>query len=940
MRRLNPVLVFFISLIPGFISAGVTGGLRGIVTEALTGEPCEGVAVAFLEYGQETGLSTYTDLSGRFIILEVPPGEYTVEFALPGYETLVVKDVWVKADEMINLPSVYLSSGEGSDTTSLYDTLPYSRFNNQGLGHIEQPTDYPPVSLPPPPRSYFSGRLYGETKRVMGNVGVKLVPLEAMDSFETKSYQDGNYQIVVPPGSYLVEVCQGDSSIKLLPVTLFEEQYLNLNIMIAPVTTFSQSNTPGTGSVVGRVGDLVDDIPLPEVKITVYQDAKSVMETTADSTGNYHIDALAPGNYVIRFAPNEFYSTAVIVHVLPDTLISMDVRVRNSSKDIIYIVDGINAHDPVADDPSKCLDDVVHSVFDMWKGIETAPELYVHPDFKDAPLSTRSTKDGLSADADAGYETPGNQFYGLGRLRYYDRHKRSVFRILDLSSRYKRRGNIRDSGKEIPNSGYENFDVDAFINIEQPVYPNWFWGYAFYTFSAGDSSILAPPAISLSGLEVNNQHNLNLSSHFRPWNSHKQDIELRFYWHRSNRNFNIISPINDGSEEFDLTNQTLFDAYYFTLRPEIQAGRGGAFRLDLRYGLTHASSQRDLFLTDSIGTSEIEAPSPFPDARRSTLEGMLQFVYPEYPIRIEYRGIDYNTGKKRYRYSPPSGLVAFLVGAGYKLVQTYVLDYPVENHDQTHGNWEGMVGIIIQPWTLSIPLYVERKCRAPWIIESYSQGPYLQTSNQGNSDLEPQKAVNISAGINQVISPEDLDRPLHIYWSVSGFYNRVADYIYQERTGETEYGLPVVTWRNVEDARFIGTEATLSIYPVKGFGVISNIVYQQADDMTEGVPLGQIPPLSGDVTLRYYNKIIDVNLWMDWAADQDRLGAYETETPGYKVFNASVEMNFFYWFEFPLEIGLTAKNILNTYYEDHLSWTKDYYGEPGRSIGISLSAGF
>ncbi|MBD3286323.1 TonB-dependent receptor [candidate division WOR-3 bacterium] len=740
MRRLITFLVFSLSLIPVVVSAGVTGMLRGTVTDAATGGGCEGVLVILLRHGQETDYSTHTNQNGEYAISDIPPGGYAVQFSTDGYRTFAVSAL-IEVDRIIQMDAVL-----SKDT-----------------------------------------------------------PIEA-----------------------------------------------------------------------------------------------------DDSTG------------------------------------------QNPAHELGLPTERINAKDPVADEACRPSESIVHVVYTMWHGIKTAPRFYVHPDFKDAPLNFTPRKDGLSGACDAGYQTQENLYRGFGNLEY---RRRSSSLTTDLW--FGGRANIRDAEKVIPNSGFNRGLIDFHPHFYKPGFP--YWGYMFYTFSASDSAIIAPPEVSLSRLEKNNRHNLSVSNHLRPRRPMRPDnldIELRFDWNRVNRDFHLIYPDSTGSGEYELNNQTLFDIYTVSLIPEIDIDgygrflRGGAFRVDLNCELITASSNRASFINDTATTREMDSYLPYPDSRQTTFEGVIQFAFPEHPIQVEETGIDENTGEIRYRYARPPKPVAFLAGAGYKSVKTDLPDTarsPFELEDHVNGSWDGQLGVIIQPWTLSIPVFAERQFRAPSITERCGIGPYLNTSFLGNPELEPEKSLKLSAGINQVIIP-DQERWFHLYWSMSGFVNIINDYIYSERTGVHDYGLPQVTWRNVSDARVMGGEATLSFYPlfypIRGLGIISNVYYQQADDVSTGTPLGCIPPLKGDVTLRYYNFFLDVNVWMEWAAEQDRLGAYETETPAHHVFNASLELNFYKWTRFPLEMSLSVNNICNTYYQDHLSWTKDYYGQPGRSFGASMSAGF
>lgn len=56
--------------------------LYGVVTDAQTGYPIEGVKVTI------AGLTTYTNASGNYLFTELTPGSYSIEFSKDGYETL------------------------------------------------------------------------------------------------------------------------------------------------------------------------------------------------------------------------------------------------------------------------------------------------------------------------------------------------------------------------------------------------------------------------------------------------------------------------------------------------------------------------------------------------------------------------------------------------------------------------------------------------------------------------------------------------------------------------------------------------------------------------------------------------------------------------------------------------------------------------------------
>ena len=71
-----------------------TGRLTGIVTDAETGQPLSGVQV-FLE---GTGIGTLTAENGRYFLLNIQPGTYTVGASLIGYSDIRTQNVLVAVD--------------------------------------------------------------------------------------------------------------------------------------------------------------------------------------------------------------------------------------------------------------------------------------------------------------------------------------------------------------------------------------------------------------------------------------------------------------------------------------------------------------------------------------------------------------------------------------------------------------------------------------------------------------------------------------------------------------------------------------------------------------------------------------------------------------------------------------------------------------------------
>jgi outer membrane receptor for ferrienterochelin and colicin len=76
------------------VYAGTTGKIRGTVTDATTSEPLVGVSVVV----QGTTLGAASDFEGNYVILNIPPGDYTVLISSVGYQQTRFQGVKVFVD--------------------------------------------------------------------------------------------------------------------------------------------------------------------------------------------------------------------------------------------------------------------------------------------------------------------------------------------------------------------------------------------------------------------------------------------------------------------------------------------------------------------------------------------------------------------------------------------------------------------------------------------------------------------------------------------------------------------------------------------------------------------------------------------------------------------------------------------------------------------------
>ncbi len=92
------IVLFLLALLiwasPGALQAQTTGKIAGQVMDASTREPLAGANVMVV--GMPIGATT--DLDGRYVILNVPPGAHQLKFIYIGFQPLTVENVGVRID--------------------------------------------------------------------------------------------------------------------------------------------------------------------------------------------------------------------------------------------------------------------------------------------------------------------------------------------------------------------------------------------------------------------------------------------------------------------------------------------------------------------------------------------------------------------------------------------------------------------------------------------------------------------------------------------------------------------------------------------------------------------------------------------------------------------------------------------------------------------------
>ncbi len=88
------VFSFVVIFFPSLVWAGVAGKIAGTIKDTHTQEPLPGATIRLLG----TNIGTFTDEDGDYFLINLPPGDYTVQATLIGYEPVIQKNVKVLVD--------------------------------------------------------------------------------------------------------------------------------------------------------------------------------------------------------------------------------------------------------------------------------------------------------------------------------------------------------------------------------------------------------------------------------------------------------------------------------------------------------------------------------------------------------------------------------------------------------------------------------------------------------------------------------------------------------------------------------------------------------------------------------------------------------------------------------------------------------------------------
>lgn len=380
--------------------------------------------------------------------------------------------------------------------------------------------------------------------------------------------------------------------------------------------------------------------------------------------------------------------------------------------------------------------------------------------------------------------------------------------------------------------------------------------------------------------------------------------------------------------------------YRADLRGEVETGGGFLEKLTFRAG--YADYQHTEFEGDQVGTifksQGFEGRAEAVQANRSGWRGASGVQYMSRDF--EAIGAEAFVPPNRTRQLGLFTLQEFDLGGIH--LEAALRHDRVSQEAQTLGiersfnNVSAAFGVAYLISDLKIGINASRTGRAPSVEELFSNGPHVATQAYeiGDPTLRSEKAWNTE--IYARYDSTNVDATLTVY------SNWFDGFIYEDATGAEEDDLPVFQYFQ-SDARFRGFEADISarLLHVGGFDVVVDGVadYTRASISGGGGPVPRIPPLRllGGVELQSGH--LDLRGEVEWADSQRRNAAFESETAGFTLVNASAS-----WRPFGRDRNIaliaSANNLFDVTGRRAASFTKDYVPLAGRDFRLTARLSF
>lgn len=366
------------------------GTISGVVTNDVSGDPIPNAVVTVDVGGTLVGSAVTNDV-GAYLITGISPGSYTIKAQAALFETLVQGAIVLPNATTISNFSLQVSPGSISGTVESEDTgtpISGASVDLKANGSVVATTltaadgTYSFEGVAPGAYSVlvsaktFSARIIGANIVALQNTVVDIVLSSSPGSISgtvvtqgnapiagakieverggvliasVLSDADGNYLITgLAPGSYTIQVT----------VDGFQHNVQGVIVLPDQESTTDFSLEPNPGDIAGTVTELLSGLPIAGATVEVQTGNNAstesigikstlVFTTRTDALGNYLIENIAPGSYVISVHAKDYQNEIKGVIVIADETSTVNFELQKDPGSISGTVTNALTSDPL-----------------------------------------------------------------------------------------------------------------------------------------------------------------------------------------------------------------------------------------------------------------------------------------------------------------------------------------------------------------------------------------------------------------------------------------------------------------------------------------------------------------------------------------------------------------------------------------------------------------
>jgi len=266
-----------------------------------------------------------------------------------------------------------------------------------------------------------------------------------------------------------------------------------------------------------------------------------------------------------------------------------------------------------------------------------------------------------------------------------------------------------------------------------------------------------------------------------------------------------------------------------------------------------------------------------------------------------------------------------------------------EERSEHNYSWSANAGLLYKLLNdMDVSLNFARSFRAPSLEESYK---YIDLGNfvrLGDPSLDPESGYSADLGL-RIWKPK-------FTFQAGAYANRLTnmiietpgEFVYTLTSGGVTDTVPALINTNVSKALLYGADFKLQYNVYRGLVLFCSMSYTLGRDTEAGENLPQIPPLKGQMGVRYtYPGIGSAEITVTGASKQDKIAEGELETDGYTRTDLAFNSTKINLGPSGLQFFAGIDNLTNISYTNHLTTNRGEISvEPGRNVYLRLKISF